>query len=346
MAYSGSGTQSDPYLVDNGYDLLQLCGGDGSTHPGAYIKVTQDIDFAHESWYQGKITHSIRLDGTKLYADALTEIKGLTVEAQCFLYIQSNSQTIENLYFKNCCHKVSGSQFATIACYYPSAGSYTNQMVVNNCKFSLLVVSGASEGCLIFNNQSSGNGKWNNCSLYIKMNHTQPIYLCSHQQISATPSSPLCYMPFVNCNIVLDGIKLQYLHGQAYSAHYYGILRCVYDLYGRNVFGQFMGSSTSLVMKNAYINWVDGNKSPYVISNDSGSTTYASDISGCSIVFDNCTVASSWSDIYGLNAQTADTVNVVASTPNQNIDTSYSTKKISTTDIKDKNYLISIGFLP
>jgi len=345
MAYSGSGTQADPYLVDNGYDLLQLCGGDGSTHPGAYIKVTQDIDFAQESWYTGKITYPIRLDGLKLYADTLTEIKGLTVEAAFFLRIESNSQTIENLYFKNCCHKVSGSQFATIACYY-SASSYTNKVVFNNCKFSLLVVSGASEGSLIYSAQSGGNGKWNNCSLYIKMNHTQPIYLCSSQQYSTTPGAASCYMPFVNCNIVLDGIKLQYAHAQAYSAHYYAILRGIYDLYGRNVFGQFAGSSTSLVIKNASINWVDTSHTPYVISNDSGNTTYASDISGCSMVFDNCTVESGWSDVRCLNAETADTINVVASTVNQNINTSYSTKKISITNIKDKNYLISIGFLP
>lgn len=345
MAYSGSGTQADPYLVDNGYDLLQLCGVD--PHPGSYIKVTQDIDFSNESWYPGKITYPIRLDGSKLYADTLTEIKGLTVEAQCFLQIESNSQTIENLYFKNCCHKVSGSKFATIGCYYSGSTSGSNkQTVFNNCKFSLLVVSGASEGCLIFNNQSSGNGKWNNCSLYIKMNHTQPIYLCSSSNQSTTASTVYSYMSFVNCNIVLDGIKLQYIHGTSYGSHFYAILTIIYESYGRSVFRQFMGSSTSLVIKNASINWVDSSHTPYVISNDSGNTTYSSDISGCSMVFDNCTVESGWSDVRCLNAETADTVNVVASTLNQNINTSYSTKKISTTDIKDKNYLISIGFLP
>jgi len=337
MAYTGSGTQADPYLVDNGYDLLQLCDG---SHENAYIKVTQTIDFAQESWYTGKVTSTISLKGGKLYADSLTEIRGLTIEHTRFIKQFTNSQTIENLYFKNCCLKVNANNFAVFDFWTSgtSAPSSTKQANINNCKFSILVVSGGNYGCLFFSPEGGSDypTNYNNCSFYIKMKSTNYITIGTDRVNSNTPRQPRCYSNFTNCNIVLDGIYLDYVASDATTA----ILYALNTNYG--TYWQFKGSSTSLVITDGHINCYS--RDPAVIYITTG--TFASQISGCSIIFDNCTIAQSSTDVYPCSRNTTDNMTVIASTQNVYIDTSYNIKKISTTNIKDKNYLVDIGFLP
>ena len=51
MAYTGTGTQSDPYVVSTLPDLI-TCLSNGNV----YVKVAADIDCAQEPTYSGKIT--------------------------------------------------------------------------------------------------------------------------------------------------------------------------------------------------------------------------------------------------------------------------------------------------
>ena len=52
LAYSGSGTQADPYLIQNKADLKQLAAdvNSGTHYKGKYFKVTADIDLGNEEW--------------------------------------------------------------------------------------------------------------------------------------------------------------------------------------------------------------------------------------------------------------------------------------------------------
>jgi len=131
MAYTGTGTEQDPYLVSNLTDLLECI-----AITNAYVKVVSDINAADDETYTGEIP-AITFSCTKLYADELKIIDGVTVNASIFIYGGSTGHTMQKIFFKNCEHKIS---IGTSAGSFINGGSRTSNFIVDECKFSVRAV--------------------------------------------------------------------------------------------------------------------------------------------------------------------------------------------------------------
>ncbi|MBR0483932.1 MAG: hypothetical protein IJJ69_04030 [Oscillospiraceae bacterium] len=101
MAYTGTGTEADPYLVSTFADFLTCVAING-----AYVKVTADIDASQEEAYQSAIETPITFSAAKVYADSMKEISNAIVQAvTLFLLNSAYDCTIENIYFKDVIYK-------------------------------------------------------------------------------------------------------------------------------------------------------------------------------------------------------------------------------------------------
>lgn len=103
MAYSGTGTEQDPYLVSTLADFLTCAAVDG-----AFVKVTADIDAAADENYSGTLGDSyIDLRAVKIYADEPKTISGITGEGECFIKCNysGSTQRIDNIRFTDCMYK-------------------------------------------------------------------------------------------------------------------------------------------------------------------------------------------------------------------------------------------------
>ena len=344
MAASGSGTQQDPYLVDNGYDLLNLFRGRTGY---IYVKVTQDINFSDESWYSGVWNEPITGRG-ELYADSLVSIEGLTIQAASFIKFDASDVTgnvgpalqagmkFRNLYFKNCCFKATTTNSAVLNSNFSSwYGAFT----FTNCKMSMVLALGnQSMGIFTKGNSTTYYSSYQNCAMYFKVSNTAiTTYMCDYLADNS--------LKFDSCNIIIDGLYTQTISkrspsnfGEGFLASYHGVS---HELYCQGVF-----NSTSLIFKNCNILTNAGTGTlvilgpvPSNIFNSSYVAFIGTNIDGISsgVTYQ----AGSGTGTNTLSLYTADNPNSIYS--------DYSglpMTGVSIADIKDKNYLVSIGFLP
>lgn len=159
MSYTGTGTEADPYIIGNDTtcaEFISLVGGVG------YVKMTADIDFSTDDTYKRGTTTRIYLRCSKLYADSVKQdgsrygINGLKITGISFFYNDS-SCTVENIQFVNCIFNKtsSGGLFTTT--------SYT---VFNNCVFSFVMNCYAYDKG-VFSTASNQATQFNSCSFYI-----------------------------------------------------------------------------------------------------------------------------------------------------------------------------------
>lgn len=81
MAYTGTGTLEDPFVVSTFADFL-TCVGDVGTGAGAYVKIACDLDAAAEGYeYIGPIT----VEAASVYADDVVSIKNVTIAGTSML---------------------------------------------------------------------------------------------------------------------------------------------------------------------------------------------------------------------------------------------------------------------
>ena len=96
MAYTGTGTEADPYCVSTLSDFF-YCINQG----GAFVKVISDIDGETDETYTGEITDTKQIYCSKIYADEKKSIKGISF--LCDIAFEINSSIIiDNIDFMHC----------------------------------------------------------------------------------------------------------------------------------------------------------------------------------------------------------------------------------------------------
>lgn len=126
MAYTGTGTEQDPYLVDNLTDFLTCI-----AISDAYVKVIDDIDASNDENYDIELDSYISFRCTECYADEPKTIRGIVVRSIYFIQTGKINR-IENLFFVDCEHKKT-ADYATINM------PYTGTLFIN-CGFSMRIL--------------------------------------------------------------------------------------------------------------------------------------------------------------------------------------------------------------
>jgi hypothetical protein len=132
MAYTGTGTQSDPYIVTTFADFLTCV-----AQEGVYVEVGADIDAAAEGF--GYI-EPIDVRATNVYAESMKKISNVTVEGDAifeFVYQSSSAEkSIQRLHLENWTWKAVqnlGVSNHTPVMFYSNGGSPT----IRYCKMSV-----------------------------------------------------------------------------------------------------------------------------------------------------------------------------------------------------------------
>ena len=136
MAYTGTGTESDPYLVSTLSDFISRVGVSG-----AYVKVISNIDAREEQEYPTVSTIYFR--AKKIYADTLTKVSGFIVSgANCFNVNPGHAIAIENIHFTDILYKSTGN-YSTVM--------YGYSCTFTDCKISIKTSYSPSQGltCLL-----------------------------------------------------------------------------------------------------------------------------------------------------------------------------------------------------
>ena len=97
MAYTGTGTEQDPYLVSTMADFVEC-----ASKSMAYVKVIANIDASKEAAFKDGYTSAIELNAY-VYADGIKKIENVTIQSGNML-IATTGTTIENIFFNNWNH--------------------------------------------------------------------------------------------------------------------------------------------------------------------------------------------------------------------------------------------------
>ena len=140
MAYTGTGTQSDPYVVTTFADFLTCV-----AQEGVYVEVGADLDAAAEGYgYISPIdVKAVEVYGTA--GDTLRKISNVTVEGNALLDMRngSGSQSISRLHLENWTWKATSDPYVTI--HAPVMFSRTNgNGYLHECKVSVSVTAALS----------------------------------------------------------------------------------------------------------------------------------------------------------------------------------------------------------
>ena len=320
MAYTGTGTQADPYVVTNLPDLL-TCIEIGQ----CYIKVANDIDCALEPTYTGKIVRTdkgLDLTGIHLYSDGGYSIIGLTLEAFNF-FICGNASPgdgyIENLNFINCCFKQ--KQKTTWNGGIFDGNNSTWRLRLNNCKFSFVASMAAFDYALF---------TWciaEDCSFYIKVNGASYRF----------PFAINAGITMTRCSVVIDGCKVSMPY--ATSGILFGSANNTYSA------GTF--DTTSIIYKNCDFNW--GQTTIYIAAAQYYAFTNPNPNGYVALL--DCTLQGRTDDngtpftVDGSPNTPSGAISLVSSNT-MTLGTNSIIKPISIANLKDKQYLVDIGFLP
>lgn len=132
MAYTGTGTQSDPFVVTTFADFLECV-----AQEGVYVEVGADLDAAAEG--VGYI-EPIGVRATEVYAESMKKISNVTVEGDAvfeFVYQSSSAEkSIQRLHLENWTWKAVqnlGVSNHTQVMFYSNGGSPT----IRYCKMSV-----------------------------------------------------------------------------------------------------------------------------------------------------------------------------------------------------------------
>lgn len=215
MAYTGTGTQADPFIpttITSLYDVLDICNNDESSFgvAGYYIKLTSNIDCANDPNYVGYSNTPITLSSyvNKLYSDNGYKIIGLCVKAQYFInaFATADNYVIDNIDFENCFWKPS----TTGVCFYlTSSGSSTDASKhMYRVTASIYVAASDDNTQLIsFQYGSMPFSTIEESSLYFDLGNSVNID-CSQQNFM--------FSHFINTNIIITNAYLYGIGGQPY----------------------------------------------------------------------------------------------------------------------------------
>lgn len=151
MAYTGTGTQSDPYVVTTFADFLTCV-----AQEGVYVEVGADLDAAEEGYgYISPIdVKAVEVYGTS--GDTLRKISNVTVEGNALfdLHRGSGDQSLIRLHLENLTWKAATTPYVTnhfpIMFYRSNANGYLNE-----CKVSVSVTPAANNTNIRMVNRTS-----------------------------------------------------------------------------------------------------------------------------------------------------------------------------------------------
>lgn len=168
MAYTGTGTQSDPYIVNNWTDFVALCGKAGAYiafDPNAEHKVIDMNETERRSGLSGNIA---------LYANVVGndwEIRNLFANGHWFV---GNNNTVKKLHFVNLISS--------------NSKVFQGKLTFESCRFSIMFLSTACFG------DSGDSSNLNNCSF--------------HFRFMDNPASSVLFSGYWTlryCDIILEG---------------------------------------------------------------------------------------------------------------------------------------------
>lgn len=143
MAYTGTGTQSDPFVVTTFADFLACV-----AQEGVYVEVGADLDAAAEGY--GYIS-PIDVRATNVYADSMKKISNVTIEGNAvfeFVYQSSSAEkSIQRLHLENWTWKATLTPAVSShvpIMFYSNSGEQT----IRYCKMSVSATASDSSTIL------------------------------------------------------------------------------------------------------------------------------------------------------------------------------------------------------
>lgn len=292
MAYTGTGTQSDPFVVTTFADFLACV-----AQEGVYVEVGADIDAAAEGF--GYID-PIAVRATKVYADSMKKISNVTIEGNAvfeFVYQSSSAEkSIQRLHLENWTWKAASSPGVTIhspIMFYSNGGSPT----IRYCKMSVsatatVSTTGLKLKCRVFTAD---------CAFVIDMHNTVNFNPCSGNVTTEG---------FSNTTVSIDGNGTStWVAGTSASSRW-----------------QYC-TNTGIVLKNMEVTGAPG-------LNGGEGFGY--------LVFEDCTLPGS-SAIYAVKE--SNLICFAGTTSDESARVNSGTV-VTQSQLKDKAYLQSIGWLP
>ena len=205
MAYTGTGTEQDPYLVSTLTDLVALMAD------GVYIKVVSDIDASQEEAFKEPLTSGVVFRGN-ISADETKIIANVIVESVSLITFQGSygmSSSTKNIFFKNWIHRKTanalsiGAQYATI----------------ENCCFSIEMIDDSNGAALLGKSTSYGNtGEFTNCTFSIK-------FASGTSRILPASVALMQYVNVKKCTFIFENLLCSNL---TIASSYSGVVNCTF----------------------------------------------------------------------------------------------------------------------
>lgn len=137
MAYTGTGTEADPYQVSTFQDFLTCI-----AKSSAYVKVVADINAKLEPDYN-IVNNQFSFMCAKCYSDAQVTISGFKINITSTsngAFLLNNSMTIQNIIFDDVVIVFATSN-TNQTIFYDSSGRYAAGFTLDSCEFNILVES-------------------------------------------------------------------------------------------------------------------------------------------------------------------------------------------------------------
>ena len=295
MAYTGTGTQADPFVVTTFADFLTCV-----AQEGVYVEVGADLDAAAEGFgYISPIdVKAVEVYGTA--GDTLRKISNVTIEGNAVFEFRYSTTvatdiTIQCLHMENWTWKAASNPYVTShtpVMFYRSNGSgYLRQ-----CKMSVSVTAADSTTVLRLKSRAVTA----DCAFVIDMHNTVNFVPCSNTSVDA----------FSNTTVSIDGSgTTTWVAGTSSGQRW-----------------QYC-TNTGIVLKNMKVTGAPG-------FNSGDGFSY--------LVFEDCQVPST----FAVQGQKESNLICFAGTTDASGATVNSGTVVTQSQLKDKAYLQSIGWLP
>lgn len=287
MAYTGTGTQADPFVVTTFADFLECVAQDG-----VYVEVGADLDAAAEGFgYIEPIdVKAVEVYGTS--GDTLRKISNVTVEGNAALNLGNTGtvQSISGLYLENW-----GLKATSDACVVRKSNS--NGAYVQHCKIS---VSATADDSATICYVKSGYVSIIDCAVVMQVHNC--VWLPSNSAVSA--------WIWKNMTIRVEGDGITAWEGSTQQARRFSY-----------------AANTGLILKNM---------------NCTGAFGFSSGDGFNYMVFEDCTLPGTGS-IYGVKS--SNLICFAGTTSDESARVNSGTV-VTQSQLKDKAYLQSIGWLP
>jgi hypothetical protein len=307
---TGTGTELDPYVVDNIADCLTAI-----SESGAYVCLGANIHVKNDPIYREGITSQVNINCTKFYSDSsnIKGIYGLTFKPDFSVSTGnvvnvSDSTTIQDINFFSIL--VSGGGFYT---KQPLFNFGTNTIIKNVSVSSFNRFSNTDA----YTSNAIAGGKFDTCSIYIRGTNNHTFQGSSHSYMGATEMN--------HCYIYLDNI--------CFGGGGYRGIPVLANIKNSTIYADKMTiTEVSSSFNNGYFRLLDTDSTHNIV--------YA-DINILRIQWSS---SSFYNDVISDNGITV--ANIKCTNPYGKAPTPSGVVQVSYDELKDLNVLMNAGFLP